>query len=164
MTKFLRKQLQTGKIHFDSWFQRGPSIRPRRVCQGKAAYIMAAREQRKRIQEELGTDGAPNDTPWCQPASPTSCLSHLQIMLSGDASITSFTGSEFWLIISEWEKLVHGFSVGRGVGQSVEQGLLSHCHTNHGYIMIAVFPRNEKSASWPGPLTLLCLYKLLKEW
>lgn len=95
---------------------------------------------------------------------PTSCLSHLLIMLSGDASIRSFTGSEFWLIISEWEKLVHGFSVGRGVGQSVEQGLLSHCHTNHGYIMIAVFPRNEKSASWPGPLTLLCLYKLLKEW
>lgn len=63
MTKFLRKQLRTGKIHFGSWSQRRPSIRLRRVCQGKAVYIMAAREQRKRIQEELRTDGAPMITP-----------------------------------------------------------------------------------------------------
>lgn len=57
MTKFLRKQLRTGKIHFDSWFQRRPSIRLRRVYQGKAVYIMAAREQRKRAQDRW----SPND-------------------------------------------------------------------------------------------------------
>lgn len=95
MTKFLRKLLQTGKIHFDSPFQRRPPIRLRRVCQGKAVYIVAAREQRKRIQEQLGTDRAPMIHPDVPQLAHTSCLSHLLIMLSGDASIRSFTGPEF---------------------------------------------------------------------
>lgn len=94
MTKFLKKQLQTGNIHFDSRFQRRPSIRLRRLCQGKAVYITAAREQRKRIQEELRTDRAPMIHPNVSQLARISCLSHLLIMLLCGASIRSFIEPE----------------------------------------------------------------------